>query len=302
MPVEIALVTSKGEQIRKITVAKAEEAFRFDLEERPQRVCFDPNDWILKDVSFHKDKEEWIDQAQHGEHLMSRIQAVGEIGGMKGDHDVRNALIELAKSDWLLGPCGRRRSRALAGFSGDEVRNCLIAVARDDAKSFVRREAVKALGKSAHDDTRAALRAVVKKDASYETAAEALRSLAKVDRAGCRDDLVAALDSESHRQAILRGGRRRLGGDRGCRSDRTSARLLEGSHNTRSSHCGSRSTGTARRQRRQGARGRLRRDGRLSMVRTPGRPTKRWPAPRTSGPLTRSPSNEPGKPIRGSCS
>ncbi|NLS95901.1 MAG: DUF3458 domain-containing protein [Planctomycetaceae bacterium] len=203
MPVEIALVTSKGEQIRKITVAKAEETFRFDLEERPGRVCFDPNDWILKDVSFHKDKVEWIDQAQHGEHLMSRIQAVGEMGGMKGDHDARNALIELAKSDgfWALR---QEAVKALAGFSGDEVRNCLIAVAGDDAKSFVRREAVKSLGKFAHDDTRAALRAVVKKDASYETAAEALRSLAKVDRAGCRDDFVAALGSESHRQVILK--------------------------------------------------------------------------------------------------
>lgn len=203
MPIEVALITSKGEEIRKITVAKAEETFHFDLEERPLRVCFDPNDWILKDLTFHKDKEEWLDQALNDAHLMSRVQAVRALGGMKGDHDARDVLIELASADvfWALR---QEAVKALAPFSGDEVRNCLIAAAQDDAKSFVRREATKSLGKFAHDDTRAALRTIIKQDQSYYAVADALRSLAKVDRTGCRDDLVAALDTESHEQVILR--------------------------------------------------------------------------------------------------
>ncbi len=203
MPIEVALVTSKGEEIRKITVAKKEETFRFDLKERPLRVCFDPNDWVLKDLTIHKDKEEWIDQAQCDQHLMTRVQAVKAMGSMKGDHDARDVLVGLANADvfWALRQAA---VKALAGFSGDEVRTCLIAAAKDDAKSFVRREAVKSLGKFAHDDTRAALRTIIQEDRSYNTVAEALRSLAKVDRTGCRDDLMAALDVDSHKHVILK--------------------------------------------------------------------------------------------------
>ena len=203
MPIEVALVTSKGEEIRKITVAKADETFRFDLEERPLRVVLDPNDWILKDITFHKDKEEWIDQGRNDGHLMSRVWAVRALGSMKDDHDARNTLLGIAKDDrfWAVR---QEAVGALAGFSGDEVRTGLIAAAKGDPKSLVRLEAVKSLNKFAHDDTRAALRTIIKEDASYETAAEAIRSLANADRTGSRDDLVSALGRESHKEAILR--------------------------------------------------------------------------------------------------
>ncbi len=203
MPVEVALVTSSGEEIRKITVAKAEETFRFDLAERPVRVVFDPNDWVLKDVTFHKDKEEWIDQALHDPHVISRVRAVQALAAMKNDLDARQALLDVAGKDafWALR---QEAAKALAGFSGDEIRAALIALAKDDAKSFVRREAIKSLGKFGHDETKAALRAIIQEDQSYYAGAEALRSLAKIDRAGCRDDLVAALDTKSHRDVILR--------------------------------------------------------------------------------------------------
>lgn len=203
MPVEVALVTSSGEEIRKITVAKAEETFRFDLAERPVRVVFDPNDWVLKDTTFHKDKEEWIDQAVRDQHVMSRVRAVQSLASMKGDHDARKALLDVAGKDafWAVR---QEAAKALAGFSGDEVRTALIALAKNDAKSFVRREAIKSLGKFSHDETKAALRTIIQEDQSYYAVAEALHSLAKIDRAGCRDDLMAALDAKSHRDVILK--------------------------------------------------------------------------------------------------
>jgi len=61
VPVAIELVTPEETVTRKITIAKADETFSFTLPQRPRRVVFDPQDWILKKLSFTKSKQEWID-------------------------------------------------------------------------------------------------------------------------------------------------------------------------------------------------------------------------------------------------
>ncbi|MFH1918839.1 MAG: M1 family aminopeptidase [Planctomycetota bacterium] len=203
MPIEIELVASGETAIRRITVAKAEETFHFTLDERPSRVSFDPNDWVLKKLMSEKSKEEWLDQLAHDEHMICRFRAADALGEFTKDGDALAALAEAAKNDafWAVR---KEAVASLAKFSGDPVRSALLEAAKSDPKSFVRREALKALGKFSHDETRQTLREVIQNDQSYEAVAEALRALVKVDRDHVKPDLTAAMDRESHGHVILK--------------------------------------------------------------------------------------------------
>lgn len=211
MPIEIEMVTPGETVSRRITVSKADETFHFTLDERPSRVCFDPNDWVLKKLDFEKPKEEWLDQLAHDEHMICRVRAAQGLAQFTKHHDVRDALAGAIRNDkfWAVR---KEAVTALGKFSGDDARKVLLEAAKSDAKSFVRREAVKALGKFSHDETRQTLREVIKSDPSYETVAEALRVLVKVDRDHCKPDLLAALDRDSHKHVILRAAADGLAG------------------------------------------------------------------------------------------
>ncbi|HYW81299.1 MAG TPA: M1 family aminopeptidase, partial [Thermoguttaceae bacterium] len=203
MPIEIDFVTDGKRTTRRITVSKREETFHFSLPKRPDRVCFDPRDWVLKKLTLQKSREEWLDQAVAEPNMICRVRAVQQLGAMTDDRSALAILAKAAQDDkfWAVR---QKAVEAIAKFGGEDARKTLLAVAKDDPKSFVRREAIKALAKFSHDRTRAALREIIQQDQSYEAVAEALRSLAQVDRTGCRTDLLAALNRPSHKEVILK--------------------------------------------------------------------------------------------------
>lgn len=203
MPIEIDFVTAGKRTTQRIVVSKKEETFHFSLPKRPDRVCFDPRDWVLKKLTFEKSREEWLEQAVGEPNLICRVRAVRQLGEMSDDRGVLPVLAKVARDDkfWAVR---QKAVEAIAKFGGEEARKTLLGVAKDDPKSFVRREAIKGLAKFSHDRTRVLLREIIKQDQSYEAVAEALRALAQVDRTGCRTDLLAALNRPSHKEVILR--------------------------------------------------------------------------------------------------
>ena len=201
--VEIELATPAKTEIRRISVSKAEETFNFQLNQRPTRVCFDPQDWILKTLDSAKGKEEWLDQLSNDTHVICRVRAARELAELNKHDDVRDALSNAVRKDefWAVR---LEAAEALAKFKGDAVRETLINVAKTDKKSLVRRAALKSFTQFSHDDTRSALRHVIGNDQSYYAVAEALKGLVKVDRANCEQELLAGIDTGSHRQVVLK--------------------------------------------------------------------------------------------------
>ncbi len=200
---EIELVTPGKTTIERITLSKADETFHFKVAQRPTRVCFDPQDWLLKTLKFEKGKEELLDQLANDKHLICRHRAAKALAEFSKHDDVRDALIRATQQDsfWAIR---KEATTSLAKFKGDPVRKALLTAARTDEKSFVRREAIKSLGQFAHDDTRKVLRQIVEHDASYYAVAESLKALVKIDRKNCADDLLKALSRDSHREEILK--------------------------------------------------------------------------------------------------
>lgn len=201
--VEIEIAVRDEVQLRRVTLTKAEETFHFECDERPTRVCFDPQDWILKSLDFPKSKQELLDQLQYDEHVMCRVQAVEGLAEFKQDDDVLAALCRTAAEDdfWAVR---QQAAKVLSGFNADAARDALVAAAENDDKSQVRREAIKGLAKFKHKSLPEVLRSVVQRDRSYHAVAEALKALVKLDRAHCADDLLAALQTPSHREIVLK--------------------------------------------------------------------------------------------------
>ena len=114
--------------------------------------------------------------------------------------------------------------RFLGKFKGDKARAALIAVAKSDAKSFVRREAIKSLGNFKHATTNDTLRAVIAKDQSYYAISEALQALEKVDHDNCEAEHLAALNIVSHRQEVVKAA---IGGLVKLKSAEASAKISQ---------------------------------------------------------------------------
>jgi aminopeptidase N len=199
---EIEIAHGEKSQLRKVSLSKAEETFHFDAAERPTRVCFDPADWILKKLTFAKDKDELIDQLQNSKYLMARSQAVKGLAALEDNKDAQAAIIKAATEDKFWG-VREEAVKAVAKLTGDEARKALIKAAVD-AKSAVRREALQALAKFKHDDTKEAIKKAIESDKSYYAVAEALKSLAAIDKDGSREFLIKAVSQNSHREVILK--------------------------------------------------------------------------------------------------
>jgi aminopeptidase N len=201
--VEIEIATPNEVNTQKVLLTKADETFHFPSNERPTRVVFDPNDWLLDKLTQAKSESELLDQLARDEHVFARFTAVQELEKQKDDAQVAAALKKAAKEDKFFAV--RQEATKIVGqLSGDDVRSLLISLATGDANVHVRREAVAALHRFVHDDTKAALRKIIASEQSYKVVAEALRSLVKVDRDHCRADLLAALAVPSYRDEVFR--------------------------------------------------------------------------------------------------
>lgn len=195
--------SSSSSVMKRVQITKSEETFHFESPERPTRVCFDPQDWILKKLAFDKSKEELLDQLANSKQVIPRVQAIHGLEPLKDQQDVLAALIQSLHGDTSWG-VRQEAAKVLGKTNADAARVALIQAAKSDPKSFVRREAISALGNFAHDESRAAIRDVIQKDPSYFAVAEALRTLVKIDREHSREALVAALAQKSHDEVILR--------------------------------------------------------------------------------------------------
>lgn len=200
---ELEIATPNEAKTQRVLLTKADETFHFPSMERPTRVVFDPNDWLLDKLTQSKSKSELLDQLTRDEHVFARFTALQELEKQKDDAEVAAALKKAAKEDKFFAV--RQEATKIVGqLSGDDVRALLIGLAATDANVNVRREAVAALHRFVHDETKAALRKIIEEEQSYKVVAEALRSLVKVDRDHCRADLLAALALPSYRDEIFR--------------------------------------------------------------------------------------------------
>ncbi|MFB0515749.1 MAG: M1 family aminopeptidase [Candidatus Neomarinimicrobiota bacterium] len=201
MPIEAAVTGDFGSETFIIQVEKAEEIFYLPVPSKPSRVEFDPNDHVLKELTFPKPKGEVLEQlSQAGD--LSRMRAAEWLAEYT-DRKVSAALGTALRQDPFRGV----RSKAawsLGKIKTKAARDSLLANLHDE-HTQVRQAIIAALGNYTGDEqVAAALEEVFRGDSSYYAQAAAVRSIARIATPNAYDLCVEALEVASD-QEVIRG-------------------------------------------------------------------------------------------------
>ena len=187
-----------------IRIEKADQTFRFDASKRPNAVLFDPDDVILKKLTFKKDKDELLWQVAEAKAVWPRIQAARDLGKLMGDAKAVEGLRKSLMGDafWAV----RREAAAALGEIGTtEARDALLA-GRKDKDSRVRRSVYRALGKFRKDDV--GFKVLVKAwedDGWYYPMQTAALALADARHDQAFETIVKDMDRSSTGEILARG-------------------------------------------------------------------------------------------------
>jgi len=204
MPVEIHVANGAKSVTEKVEVREKEHVFHIPFREKPKFVVFDPDNWLLKKLTFEKGKEELIAQATKAPTMPARLQACEGLGKFLADEGVIDTLTKVLTKDKFWG-VRRAAAKALGEIGTLAARDVLIKTGLKQEEARVRRAVAEALGKFREDDDAlAALVRMYEKDEKYYVAAGAATGIAGTRHAKAFDALVKGMDRPSHAGVITR--------------------------------------------------------------------------------------------------
>ncbi|MCU0548388.1 MAG: M1 family metallopeptidase [Leptolyngbya sp. Prado105] len=181
IPIAICYINGESKTF-SVRVHEKEQSFYFPLEQKPDFIRFDVDNYHLKTVTLEYPLPELKAQLQHDPDPVSRICAAQAIA-KKGGLEAVKALSDALKNDKFWG-VRAEVAENLATIKLDQAVDAVIA-GLSDPEARVRRSIVTSLAQIATPESYKALAAIVEQgDASYYTEAAALRSFGKVAASG----------------------------------------------------------------------------------------------------------------------
>jgi aminopeptidase N len=181
VPVTLDVVNAGGRSSSRVWIREREETFELPSDTRPLLVRFDPENVLLKEISFPKERDELLYQLRHDD-VIGRAGAAADLAGLGSDPVVMAGLAASAQGDpfWAV-----RRSavEAVAKAAGAQA-TAVLRKAALDAHPSVRAAALVALGDQKDRTLLEFFKERFAKDASDAVRAESLRAIGKTgDRA-----------------------------------------------------------------------------------------------------------------------
>jgi aminopeptidase N len=183
-PIEIKLTFENKSEIKVIRMSAPKEVFVFVAEEEPRNVSFDPNDWILKILDFHKPLQMSLYQLlDSSSSVMEQIWAIWEISRHPQSEEVLAALEKVVEDSRFWGV--QFEAAKVLGSLKSEVALRFLLSAKDDADLKIRRGVAFALRNFADIATKTIVREeiiscliwLLNNDDSYYVRANAVWSL-----------------------------------------------------------------------------------------------------------------------------
>jgi aminopeptidase N len=203
VPAEVEFLTASGPQRFRITLTGKRGEFSFPLPERPTHVRFDPDQHLLKRLSFPMAQQELIDILREDLNVQGRLWAAEQLAAPGSNPAGLEALRAALLEDPFYGV--RAEVAYYLGQTKSPAARDALLEAAEDSDPRVRQNVMKALGEFSRDVTAAAaLRKAVTNDEKTYVVAEALRSLGRIRAEGAFESLLAALERDSHREIIRR--------------------------------------------------------------------------------------------------
>lgn len=203
MPVDIEIRTEEGIETKTIWIKEKASTFRFDVQQAPVLVRFDPENVLLKEWTFDKSKAELMYQAQRGD-VISRIWAIQQLKDHLSDKEVYVVLEKMALSDPFWG-IRKEALQTLAGRS-PEIQRSRYMQALQDSHSHVRSLAIKLLGETKQIDIQNIYREAYAGDPSYLVQAEAIRALGKLQLSADKPLFEEVKGTKSPRNVLRQAG------------------------------------------------------------------------------------------------
>ncbi|MBI4416868.1 MAG: HEAT repeat domain-containing protein [Euryarchaeota archaeon] len=203
-PVEFLVANGKAAKREKVEITEKEQTFHIPLRAKPDMVLFDPDNWVLKKLTFEKSKEELLYQVEKGPTIAARVQACEGLGKILHDEKVIEAVRRALTKDTFWG-VQRAAAKALGEIGTEEAKRVLLTHGVKHTEPRVRRGVAEALGKFREDDE--ALEALVRlyaKDPKYYVAASAGRAIAETRHPKALDAIKKGMDRRSHAEIITR--------------------------------------------------------------------------------------------------
>jgi len=179
MPVTIELADSVGQFQQTVLVDARCDTFSFHLKNKPALVLFDNDNRILKEVTFYKTQQEWIDQLQRHSHVAARLSALQHLPEATFDTTATVLALERClRSDpfWAV----RKEAAYLFIEFNRPASKLVLEAACHDPDARVRAAAVMALGAFNDKKYLSFFRGIACADSSYTVMANAIYALTHV--------------------------------------------------------------------------------------------------------------------------
>jgi len=201
IPVNIGLYTVKEKRIEQVWLEMKTEVFEFALDANPLLVRFDEGNYLLKEWTFKKPKEELIYQARKDD-MIGRLWAVNELSEFRESQKTVDVWSEIALNDnfWAVREAATRQ---LGTLNNSQLKS-IFHTALKDSKSNVRAAALVALGNSGEKDVVALSRKIFETDESYLVMAGALKLIGKYGDKSQLEFLEEARKMKSSRNVVSR--------------------------------------------------------------------------------------------------
>ncbi|UCF80266.1 MAG: HEAT repeat domain-containing protein [Acidobacteriota bacterium] len=178
--VGVEIAAEDGARLHRVVLDGAEQRIYLPAPKKPPAVRFDKDGWVLKELSFEKEEEEWLRQIESDSDMLGRIEAAEELAAYPSPKAIA-ALAKALREDSYYG-VRAEAAKLLADIATDEARAALLD-ATEDPDARVRVAAARALGEHKGPGSGPAvarLKALFEKDLSYRVQAEAVKALAKL--------------------------------------------------------------------------------------------------------------------------
>ncbi len=204
-PVEVELRGKDKARRERIEVSRPDQVFFLESAAKPEAVLFDPDNWILKKLTFEKPKAELLVQLKDADRIIPRIQACEGLSKILKDAEVVEALERALTKDPYFA-VKRAAARALGEIRTEESKAALMAGVKD-ADSRVRRAVYEALGQWREDDVAfGVLSKAWREEKMYYAPGSAALGMGSSRHPRAFDTIVKGLDRPSHAGIITRNG------------------------------------------------------------------------------------------------
>ena len=208
VPVAVAIVNAAGRSTSQVWIREREETFEFPSETRPLLVRFDPDNVLLKEITFPKQRDELLYQLSHDD-VIGRMSAAAELAVLTDDPIAAGALAASAQGDpfWAVR---RGAIEALARAGGAES-PALLKKAALDAHPSVRAAALVGLGDLKDRALLEFFKERFAKDGSDAVRAESLRAIGKLGDPSTVPFLEQCAAVPSYRNLIATAAKQAIG-------------------------------------------------------------------------------------------